>query len=841
MNQFRQTGKPLRLALALIAALGSASAFAQSTKDEQFARMSELQAQIASLKGQSSPEAQQQSAAAAAEFAQISNSMGGDRPCATGEQAAAPGAGGRAAPPSPTGCLPTLVSFSNTTPVAIPTGPGVVTSTINVAGAQTYLWDVDVTTFITHTFSADLDITIQSPAGTVVTLTTDNGGSNDDVFNGTVWDDSANPLGQVPYTSNNGLVTDQLYANLTLASPLVPEEALAAFVGEDPNGTWTITISDDLAGDGGNLSQWSLDLTTFASAPIQSAVQTFTQATPVNIPTGPGVVTSTLDIAGLASPMCKVIVHTNLTHTFAADLDITLTSPTGTVVTLTTDNGAGNDNVFAGTVWDDAANPAGQVPYASNNGMVTDQVYANLTLASPLVAEESMGAFMGEDGNGTWTLTISDDLAGDGGDLSDWSLDVVTCTCASADLSITLTDAPDPVPAGTNLTYTATVTNNGPTDAQDVVINLPLPAGTSFVSATPSAGGVCNAASPVLCTFAGATASAGVVSVDVVAAVPAAAVGALSATATTTSTTNDPDPSNNSATADTAISVQADLSMALTDAPDPVTAGANLTYTATVTNNGPSDATGVTITLPLPANTSFVSGSVAGGGSCAGAPVVCSVTGNMVPGSSRVATITLAVSGSAPSGSSISATATAGSVSTDPNPGNNSATTSTAVITSADLVLSFSASALQVLVNEPVTFTATSLNQGPSDAQNVSITITLTPDFRYSGHTPSAGASCTTPQVGTTGAITCTWAGATAVGATRSLQVVAFSNSQGSTAVNASTTSGTTDPVANNNLGNISVQVGFLVEGIPSNSTLGLALLALTLGLLGLVAVRRQY
>ena len=38
---------------------------------------------------------------------------------------------------------------------------------------------------------SDLDITLTSPAGTVVTLTTDNGGTADDVFNGTLWDDQA--------------------------------------------------------------------------------------------------------------------------------------------------------------------------------------------------------------------------------------------------------------------------------------------------------------------------------------------------------------------------------------------------------------------------------------------------------------------------------------------------------------------------------------------------------------------------------------------------------------------------------------------------------------------------
>ncbi|MCB1610470.1 MAG: IPTL-CTERM sorting domain-containing protein, partial [Xanthomonadales bacterium] len=148
-------------------------------------------------------------------------------------------------------------------------------------------------------------------------------------------------------------------------------------------------------------------------------------------------------------------------------------------------------------------------------------------------------------------------------------------------------------------------------------------------------------------------------------------------------------------------------------------------------------------------------------------------------------------------------------------------------------------SSLAVLTNEPVTFTAVSLNQGPSDAQNLSITMTLTPDFRYTAHT-ATGATCTTPQVGNSGVVTCTWAGATAVNASRTLSVVAFSNNQGATAVNASTVSDTSDPVTANNVGNVSVQVGFPIEEIPTVNQYGLILLGLMLGLLGFVAVRRN-
>lgn len=66
-----------------------------------------------------------------------------------------------------------------------------------------------------------------------------------------------------------------------------------------------------------------------------------------------------------------------------------------------------------------------------------------------------------------------------------------------ADLAITKIDDPDPVVAGTVLTYTITVVNHGPSDAQNVVVTDELPADLTFVSASPGcalSGGdiVCN-------------------------------------------------------------------------------------------------------------------------------------------------------------------------------------------------------------------------------------------------------------------------------------------------------------------------------------------------------------
>ena len=55
-------------------------------------------------------------------------------------------------------------------------------------------------------------------------------------------------------------------------------------------------------------------------------------------------------------------------------------------------------------------------------------------------------------------------------------------TTAESDVTLEKTHITDPVVAGSNLTYTIVVTNNGPSTATNVVVTDPLPAGTTFVS-----------------------------------------------------------------------------------------------------------------------------------------------------------------------------------------------------------------------------------------------------------------------------------------------------------------------------------------------------------------------
>jgi uncharacterized repeat protein (TIGR01451 family) len=401
-----------------------------------------------------------------ARLAQLSAALGGDLPVAT--SLAAPRAP-LGQPMTPPNCTALTTVGNSTGPVAI-ADVALSSSTLTVAGANTFAYRVTVTTDITHTFAADMDITVTSPAGTVVTLSTDNGAGNDNVFDGTVWSD----LAGVP-------ATDFVYTNLVPAASLVPEEAMAAFYGENPNGTWTLSVSDDLAGDTGSIDSWSVSVIALDSTPIDTTT-TVTNNTPVAIA---DVATSgsTVNVAGAGTFLCGVTVNANVTHTFAADMDITLLGPSGSSV-VSTDNGAGNDNVFNGTLWDDNANPGGAVPYTANNGLTTDQTYANLVVATPLVPEGAFGVFQGIDPNGTWTFQVVDDLAGDTGSIDAWTLNVTTCECQIPNADLTLTKSVDPptVAPGENAVFTLTVSNAGPGNSTNTVVTDTLPAGLTYVS-----------------------------------------------------------------------------------------------------------------------------------------------------------------------------------------------------------------------------------------------------------------------------------------------------------------------------------------------------------------------
>jgi uncharacterized repeat protein (TIGR01451 family) len=116
------------------------------------------------------------------------------------------------------------------------------------------------------------------------------------------------------------------------------------------------------------------------------------------------------------------------------------------------------------------------------------------------------------------------------------------------DLALTLSDAPDPVEARSDLTYTARVLT-GATPVTQVTFTDPLPAGVTFVSATPSHG-TCTGGSTVTCNL-GDLGVGVLATVDIVVRTGGAAM--LSNTASITSSSPDPQLGNNTATVVTAV------------------------------------------------------------------------------------------------------------------------------------------------------------------------------------------------------------------------------------------------------------------------------------------------
>jgi uncharacterized repeat protein (TIGR01451 family) len=99
------------------------------------------------------------------------------------------------------------------------------------------------------------------------------------------------------------------------------------------------------------------------------------------------------------------------------------------------------------------------------------------------------------------TVDVTGDETDPAGSNNSDSVTTTVNPLTSADLSITKTDSPDPVLVVDNLTYTITVTNNGPSPATDVTVTDTLPGSVTFVSATPSQGTPCTGTSTVSCNL----------------------------------------------------------------------------------------------------------------------------------------------------------------------------------------------------------------------------------------------------------------------------------------------------------------------------------------------------
>jgi uncharacterized repeat protein (TIGR01451 family) len=329
---------------------------------------------------------------------------------------------------------------------------------------------------------------------------------------------------------------------------------------------------------------------------------------------------------------------------------------------------------------------------------------------------------------GVITLAANQEPINDGDSDPDTNLSLDVGIFAATDLQITKADSVDPVVAGNPLTYTLTVTNNGPAPATGVTVTDMLPAGITFQSATPSQGTATETAGVVTAPL-GNLASGATATVSIVVAVGSSTTTALSNSATVTGNELDLVPGNNSATEPTTLNTEIDLQITKADSVDPAVAGQALTYTLIVLNNGPSDATGVIVTDSLPAGITFGSVTPSQGTAAEAAGVVTATVGTLASGAT--ATVTIVVNVPASAAGTLSNTAQVTANETETNAANNSDTETTALISQVDVAITKTDTVDPVTAGENLTYTLVVTNNGPSNATNVVVTDTLPTQFSF--------------------------------------------------------------------------------------------------------------
>ena len=139
----------------------------------------------------------------------------------------------------------------------------------------------------------------------------------------------------------------------------------------------------------------------------------------------PGTIQSSITIDDQSGSVGVLTIDLNLTHTFAGDLTVTLSNGTTEVILI--------DQTI-----DDQNDPDPGSCSADNINMRLDDTSLNdvetgclgrgdFDAAFPLddyAPLNNLSAFIGDDVNGTWVLTITDNATGDDGVLSSWGLNI---------------------------------------------------------------------------------------------------------------------------------------------------------------------------------------------------------------------------------------------------------------------------------------------------------------------------------------------------------------------------------------------------------------------------------
>ncbi|HVO89925.1 MAG TPA: DUF11 domain-containing protein [Casimicrobiaceae bacterium] len=331
----------------------------------------------------------------------------------------------------------------------------------------------------------------------------------------------------------------------------------------------------------------------------------------------------------------------------------------------------------------------------------------------------------------------------------------------TADLAVTKSVDNATPNVNSNVVFTVTVKDDGPSDATGVAVTDLLPTGYAFVSATPSVGSY-DASTGIWSV--GSMVNGASATLQITAEVLASGSYANTASVVASSPA-DNNPSNNSQTVTLLPNPVSALAVTKDDGSTTYTAGGTATYTVVVSNAGPSDATNVTVTDALPAGltlSSNVSCVATGTATCG---TLVGTTGQTNAGTSGATiaagagnALTLSVPVKFASGlvaASVTNTVTA----KDPSSPDASASDSDMRVASVSLGMTKADGSASYTPGGSATYVIGVTNNGPSDALDVTVSDALPSDV-----TLSAAVTCTPTGTATCGAVTGT-AGQTSFGA----------------------------------------------------------------------------
>lgn len=284
-------------------------------------------------------------------------------------------------------------------------------STATVADVVGSVTDVNLTLLgVTHSAPDELDVMLVSPGGKRAIVMSDAGGSTALTATDITLDDQAGqdlpdstPITAGTYRSANYEAGDSFAAPAPGSSGA--GSALSVFNDAAANGAWQLFVMSDGAATG-SISGWRLDVRTTGTQPYPSKL--------------------TVSGAGNVLTDVNLVLH-GLSHTSPGDIDILLVGPAGQQATVLSDSGSDTDVTALTLRLDDGAATQVPTPMVGGSFQPTNLGGADEFPAPAPAATGSsaLSAFNGTDPNGTWQLFVTDDSAGDAGQLSGgWTLEV---------------------------------------------------------------------------------------------------------------------------------------------------------------------------------------------------------------------------------------------------------------------------------------------------------------------------------------------------------------------------------------------------------------------------------